>query len=274
MRGAMGVTKEPSGERFGRIGSSLAPLVGARRDPATFTLAERHLIRTPLCFLDETGLVHNPVDRFFGVGMVKSNSAPDLTRMMRNWRDRHRYYEEVKFSSLKKSLLPLYLELLDLFCSLPSARFTCFILEKKPGWETRFGSIDKVYELLARKMLMGSCGMGEIITVIADEYSTGPRVRFEEEVAEWVNAEFGRLAITQVVRVNSKGVDGIQMTDLLLGAVAYDCKDNAGLISTTRDYKRQFVRALRGKLGVVSLSQPHKDGRFSLFFHGQKPPGK
>lgn len=51
------------------------------RDPGTYTLAERHLIRTSVCFLDETGLLHKPADLYFGVGMIKGSPASDLTRL-------------------------------------------------------------------------------------------------------------------------------------------------------------------------------------------------
>lgn len=241
------------------------------RDPGTYTLAERHLIRTPVRFLDETGLLHKPADLYFGVGMIKGSPASDLTRMMRNWRDRHHYYDEVKFHGLNKGVLTYYLELATLFCGLPdSTSFHAFVLEKEPGWEGRFGSVDRVYELLVRQMLKGACGKGEILTVIADEYSTGPKVKFEEQVTEWVNQGLGRLAVTQVVRVSSHGVDGIQLGDLLLGAIAYDCKLRVGLIPPKgTSPKRVFVQALRDHLGVLSLAEPFRSGKFNIAFHGR-----
>jgi hypothetical protein len=246
---------------------------GPERDPGTLTLAERHLIRTPLCFLDETGTVHSPHDRFFAVGMIKLENAAGFTRMTRNWRDRHHLYGEVKFSNLNPGLLTLYIELLEGFCSLKDATFSCFVLEKKPGWERRFGSLDRVYELLARQMLRGCCAKGEILTVIADEYSAGPGVRFEEQVADWVNDGLGRLAVTQVVRVGSHAVDGIQLADLLLGSVAYDCKFKAGLIKHRKNVKKLFVQAVRDRIGVTSLAAPYRDDRFNIAFHGGTPKG-
>lgn len=241
------------------------------RDPHTLTLAERHLIRTPLCFLDETGTVGGSSDPFFAIGLVKATSAAGLTRMMRSWRDQHHYYEEIKFARLNKGLLPYYLDLLDGYCRLDDVNFSCFVLDKSPGWESRFGSVNRVYELLARQLLRGCCGRDEILTVIADEYSVGPTVRFEEQVTEWVNAKLGRLAVTQVVRVNSKGVDGIQVTDLLVGAIAYDCKVSAGLVASPGHPKKSFLDALRKRVGVASLAVPFRNERFNVAFHGREP---
>ena len=150
------------------------------RDPGTCTLAERHLIRTPVCFLDETGLLHKPADLCFGVGMIKGSPASDLTRMMRNWRDRHHYYDEVKFHGLNKGVLTYYLELA------------------------------------------------------------------------------------------SRGVDGIQLGDLLLGAIAYDCKLQVGLIPPKgTSPKRVFVQAMRDHLGVRSLAAPFRSGKLNIAFHGR-----
>lgn len=61
--------------------------------------------------------------------------------------------------------------------------------------------------------LLGCCGRREVLTVIADEYSVGPNVRFEEQAADWVNEKLERLAVTQVVRVSSAGVVGVQLAD-------------------------------------------------------------
>lgn len=116
-------------------------------DLTQVTLARRHLIRTPLCFLDETGTLGGTQDRFFAVGMVKLENAADFSRMMRSWRDRHHHYQEVKFHRINKGLFPIYQELLENYCLLTGATFSCFVLKKAPGWETRFGTLDRAYEL-------------------------------------------------------------------------------------------------------------------------------
>jgi coenzyme F420-reducing hydrogenase delta subunit len=234
-------------------------------------LGERDLIKTPLCFLDETGTLGRETDPFFAVGLVKAGNAAGLTRVVRAWRDKHHLYEEVKFSRLNKGLLPLYLNLLDRYWQVDGSSFSCFILEKAPGWEARFGTVDRAYELLARQLLHGCCGWNDVLTVIADEYSVGPDVRFEEEVAKWVNGRLGRLAVTQVIRVDSKGVDGVQIADLLVGAVAYDCKLRAGAIEASSRHKLAFVEMLRERVGVESLAIPFRNDRFNIAFHGREP---
>lgn len=60
-------------------------------------------------------------------------------------------------------------------------------------------------------------------------------------------------------------MDGIQLGDLLLGAIAYDCKLQVGLVpSKGRSPKRAFVRALRDQLGVLSLAEPFRSGKFNI----------
>ncbi|MBI2237323.1 MAG: hypothetical protein HYU54_02195, partial [Actinobacteria bacterium] len=94
-------------------------------------------------------------------------------------------------------------------------------------------------------------------------------VRFEEQVADWVNEKLGRLAVTQVVRVSSAGVDGVQLADLLLGAVAYDCRVGSGYVPSPSRHKTAFVQDLRGRLGVATLSQPFRNARVNIAFHGR-----
>lgn len=235
------------------------------------TLGERHLIDTPLCFLDETGTLGRHRDPYFAVGLVKTGRAAEMTRVMRAWRDKHHHYEEVKFRRLNKGLLPYYRDLLVRVWGLPDLTFSCFVLEKAPGWERGFGSLDRAYEMLARQLLVGCCGRREILTVIADEYSVGPGVLFEEQVAGWVNERLGRLAITQVVRVDSAGVGGIQLADLLIGAVAYECKTGAGLIPHPSPHKSAFVAFLRDLLEAPSLAAPFRNERVNVAFHRRGP---
>jgi len=107
--------------------------------------------------------------------------------------------------------------------------------------------------------------------VIADEYGVGAAVRLEEQVAAWLNGKLQRLAVTQVVQVDSRGVGGIQLADLLVGAVAYDCKLGKGIIQNPSPHKMTFVEELRRRVGVASLAAPFRNERFNIAFHGQGP---
>ncbi|HEV2250275.1 MAG TPA: hypothetical protein VGT60_07200 [Candidatus Limnocylindria bacterium] len=94
----------------------------------------------------------------------------------------------------------------------------------------------------------------EYVTVLADEYSTPAHVTFEEDFQKHVEDKFQRRAIIGVCRMRSTGVDLFQVLDLLVGAVAYDYKLQAGLVdAATRSPKRELLMHILGGFGIKTF---------------------
>ena len=72
---------------------------------------------------------------------------------------------------------------------------------------SRFGSTWRAYEKLAVQLLLGSIKKPEIVTVLADNYSTPKHVVFERDVRSEVNHRLGRLAVANVCRLASQSAD-------------------------------------------------------------------
>ena len=135
---------------------------------------------TAIAFLDESGSM--PRDRIFAVGCLKLSQPSVLLRQLRKLRDQRHFYEELHFTRLKKSSLPLYLDILRLIAS-AEAQFLCFVADRKIADPVaRFGSSFRAYEKLAIQLLIGSTRPGELVTVLADEYSVPDSSTFEETV--------------------------------------------------------------------------------------------
>lgn len=52
-------------------------------------------------------------------------------------------------------------------------------------------------------------------------------------------------------------------------AVAYDCRVGSGYVPSPSRHKTAFVQDLRGRLGVATLSQPFRNARVNIAFHGR-----
>lgn len=103
----------------------------------------------------------------------------------------------------------------------------------------------------------------EVATVLADEMSTPPEVKFERDVAATVNQRRGRLAISTVCRLDSRSIDGLQLVDLLLGAAALDLRQGR---TGAGSQKQAILEHLLDRCGCASFrpSGRSSDGKFKV----------
>lgn len=222
--------------------------------------------QTSFVFLDETGRLPIARDRFFGVGLLKCPEPAVIQRPMQALRDRRDFRPEIKWSEVRVNTLPIYREALSHFFECQDARFACFIADKDANNPiVRFGDQWRAYERLAAQLLIGNIAPNETVTVLADEYSTPPDVTFEENVRELVERRLDRRAINGVCRMRSTGVDLFQILDLLLGAVAYDYKRDAGLLTGSgKNPKARLLRHIKRKIGAQTFVGGYRDNRINV----------
>lgn len=237
------------------------------------------MIKTGVFFVDETGLLRSNRDPVFVVGLVHSREPSVLTRRIQNIRDRHHWYDEMKWSLITggNKNIQAYHHVVDAFfdCQLDEARFGCIVFKKSELDIKRYflGSAWEAYEAFAALEIQLSIYDDEVVTVLADDMSVPPGVTFEQNVKRRVNEKKGRLAVTNVLRLNSKGCELIQLADLLAGAVAYDFKLQMGAIPNKPspekqrmlDHVKQRVGAADFTSGFVEKSRQARKMRVRLF---------
>jgi hypothetical protein len=186
---------------------------------------------TAVAFVDESGSIAS--DRFFAVGCLKLGEPTWLLRRIQRWRDQRHWYQEIHFADLTRGTLGLYREVVDIL-SVEDLQFSCFIADRQVADPVaRFGSSANAYEKLAEQLLIGSIARNEVLTVLADDYSTPDVNPFEVVVRREVNRRLGCLAVASVVRIDSKAAVPLQLVDLLTSAVAFEFRQDAGLAGTT-----------------------------------------
>jgi len=112
------------------------------------------------------------------------------------------------------------------------------------------------------------------LTVLADYVTTPKNIRFEVEVKHKINERMKRLAIGGVHRVDSKGVNLIQIVDLFLGAVVYEHKIENKLVTGDKN-KIKILRFLLKKLDRRSFIKGLNMKRFKVIEYkkGHHPDG-
>lgn len=225
-------------------------------------------------FLDETGVVAK--DRYFGVGVLKVPEPSRLLRAVGKLRDKRHWYGEIKFSALKPRALDPYRELVDVALDpAHGANFFCFIADRTVADPVqRFGSPWDAYGKLAEQLLVAVTSPVELVSVMADNYSTPDHVLFEEDLRAAVNRRLHRLAVVSVCRLDSKSSDGLQIADLLTSAIAHEFRAAAG-IASAKSEKGQLADHVRDRLGTPSCLPGWRNASHSVqvYEHGSWDPG-
>jgi Protein of unknown function (DUF3800) len=204
--------------------------------------------KTAAAFIDETGAIAQ--DRFFAVGCLILPEPSIVLRKLQKLRDTRQWHSEIKWVDLTMTSLPLYVDLVDLMVG-EEARFSCFIADRTNADPVKRFKQDAwlAYEKLATQVILGAAKPYELLSVMADNYSTPDHVRFEEELRSEVNRRLDRLAVTTVCRLDSKSCDALQIVDVLTGAVTFEHRHAAGLAGN-RSAKYVLAEHLRNTYGV------------------------
>lgn len=219
---------------------------------------------TAVAFLDESGSISQ--DRFFAVGCLKAPEAAPLLRAVQKLRDKEHWYKEIHFVDLTKNTLSFYKRVVDVIAA-ADVEYSCFVADRQAADPiARFGTPWKAYEKLAEQLLVASVKPRELMTVLADNYSTPDTVQFEQDVRAAVNKRLGRLAITGVCRLDSSAADPLQLVDLLTSAVTFEFRQSAGL-GGTKSPKAQLAEYVRSAYGVGSFLSGHRGAKINVQLH-------
>jgi hypothetical protein len=200
------------------------------------------------------------------VGCLKLSEPSVLLRRTQKLRDRHHWYQEIHFADLTAGALPFYEEVVEIVAA-SDGEFSCFVTDRDVADPVaRFGSHWRAYEKLAIQLLIGSIAPREIVTVLADNYSTPDKVVFEQDVRAEVNRRMGRLAIASVCRLDSGAADPLQIVDLLTSAVTFEFRQSGGLAGF-KSPKARLAAKVRAAYGATSFLDGHDGDGINVKLH-------
>lgn len=199
-----------------------------------------------------------------------------MLRALQKYRDQKHWYKEIKFSATTQGTLDLYKGVVDVVLAPPGASYFCFLADRQAADPVeRFGSHWAAYSKLAEQLVVAALKPEELVTVLADNYSTPDHVLFEEDLKATANRRLGRLAVTSCCRLDSKSSDGLQVADLLTSAVAFEFRAAAGIASANGP-KAQLAEHVRTMLGTSTCLPGWRasDNRHSvaIYSHGAWTP--
>lgn len=189
------------------------------------------------------------------------------------------YHFELKFDRISSVKIPYYKEIIQLFLSNSEFRFSAMVIDKqKPGYDNHFFSTtwdaytSYVATLVCNELL--NLPNEEMILVL--DQINKPRSAqqsLEDTILEKIqkrHRKYENKEICKIInafRIESHSNLLMQLTDILLGAVMFDFKDKAGLISDKlRKKKEEVVKELRKGLKISSLADTFTKHK-PVYFH-------
>lgn len=239
------------------------------KDYKNLKLTDYKEIWTPFCFLDESGKLGEVSQPYFTVGMIKCSQPYYLQQKIRYIREINNFWWELKFTDLNKAKLKVALEVLDTLFKTRNIYFSSYSVDKKSKYfKTEFHNDPFfAYEQISQQLLKGNLRKNEALIVLADNIVAPKRSKFEVNIKNKINDEFGRLAITGVCRLDSRTNDLLQLTDLLTGSINYELLLKGKIISAPSYAKGEFVNKFKQNLGTKTLTANFRNYDFNIRHH-------
>jgi hypothetical protein len=186
-------------------------------------------------------------------------------------RDRHGYKDEFKFSKITRGRLPVFCELVDVL-EQSDAHIAACIVDRTNGTNP-FDSPDPQWVAHARvtaKLLVGIINKRELAAALIDWVTTPKGRAFDDTVRDMVNQRMKSTSLVAASCVDSACNDGVQLADLVAGAVAHQCGQAAGTAKTT-SHKGKIAARLAAAFELRNLGDVRTD-RVNIATLGVPPP--
>ncbi|WP_142272573.1 DUF3800 domain-containing protein [Mycobacterium heidelbergense] len=205
---------------------------------------------------------------FFVVGAVKLRKPGALLRSIEHIRDTRAYDGEFKFSRISRGKLTAYYEVIDALansdahitaCVVDLSSKTCNPFDgKHPEWQ--------VHAKVVAKMLVGSINSRELASAVLDRRTTPVGIAFDDAVRGMVNQRLRSTGLVSAVCADSRCTDGLQLADLVAGAVAHQRRSD----SSANSHKGRVAARLAAAFGVASFATDQRTKRVNVLTHGSR----
>jgi hypothetical protein len=235
--------------------------------------------RNYLVYCDESGIDGK---KYYGFGSLwlPWERRGDLTGLVNELRERHRYTDEIKWTAVNRWSAPFYKALVEAFFARPWLMFHCVIVRKGYVDRDKHKDFDE-----ARRKHFAMLIKSKIKFFAAGERDKSYHVRVDPLPSRYAKAdeaafkivdatlkkELGLAPLQSLVTVDSKSSIGVQIADLFLGAAMSDWQQEV-----RSSFKRGVSAAVSEHLGWSDLhaDTPLREWKFNIWYFFDPTAGK
>jgi hypothetical protein len=130
-----------------------------------------------------------------------------------------------------------------------------------------------VHARIMSKLFTGMINRRELVSALIDEVSTPRDCAFDDTVREMVNKRLGATSLVTAACVDSRCNDGVQLADLVAGAVAHQ-RGAANLAGSPSSHKGKIAARLAAAFDVAGFATDIRSGRVNVATLGQPTAGR
>jgi hypothetical protein len=205
--------------------------------------------------MDESGARASGSD-FFVLSAVKVRRNGPFMRGVQDIRDQHNFTGEFKFGQITRDTLDVYYALVDAIESADIHFGACVVdgsIYNPFGTQHKW----KVHAVLASQLLLGCINKRELVSVMMDGMSTPKGVAMDDLIQRRVNSRLKQISVVTAASLDSRTCDGLQVADLIAGAVAHDRRNGGSSPYKPLTPKAKVANRLKAAFGGVEFT----DGR-------------
>ena len=191
---------------------------------------------------------------------VAYNQVKNHKDRIKQIREKHHFYSEIKWSKVSHSKLPFYNEIVEYFFE-SDLKFRALIVNKQQIKNEQFNqNYDEFYYKMYYQLLNHKIDMEKQYNVYLDIKDTLSAHKVNK-LKEILNIRYSSIQNLQNIR--SQESIFMQITDLLMGAISYHLR---GL--NKMEPKNKIIQKIKRRANLDLLqSTPLSNSKFNLFFH-------
>jgi len=212
-------------------------------------------------YCDESCHIEHDHQAFMFLGSVSSayNQIKLHIAQINELKQKHRFYAEIKWSSVSQSKITFYSELIDYFFSTHDLKFRAIGIKKAAINNTAYGqTYDDFYYKMYYQLLNHKINSWYTYNVYLDIKDTLSYTKVRK-LKEIMNAKYGVFNRIQNIRSHESVL--IQLTDFLIGAISY-YKNNQ---EKKNKAKMQLIEKIM-KVSGCNFDATNYSEKLNLFF--------
>lgn len=221
-------------------------------------------LRPTTIYVDESGISRQ--SPYLAIGALKMGNGQGLVvNQLEQLRSKSSWTSEARFSDITSKSAHLHREATRIIAKAEDTRFRCVVLDQRRGDKLLRGKDSwRSAAQVTIKTLTAAIWNHEVATAVIDHISVPPEVNYEGYITAAVNRQIGRQALVSAVRMHSRSCWGLQMADVLTGAVAHQYRQKVDNTAKPRSPKGRTAADIAGYFNLESLVEADSQ-KFKVF---------